>query len=257
MVRLIACAALAVVSLAASESRAALITNMAMPITHRVTVQPIIVSNDDGSNTAEYFGNPTQQALIQGHINTIWAQAGIEVEFLAANTWNNSFANIGNPMNNNPRPNGDLNLTVNAGDAAGVANLDPNILNVYFVEIAAGFSNQSELTANGLGFVGGNGISQHVGDNLVSLTLGRELIAKVVAHEIGHNLNLPHIVEAENLMLEDAPFTNARLNATQMTIALASPFSVEIAAVPEPGSLAVISLSIIGYVARRRKSPVP
>ena len=46
-----------------SQVFAALILNPAQPITHIVTVQPIIVSDDDGdpTSTANYFGNAMQE----------------------------------------------------------------------------------------------------------------------------------------------------------------------------------------------------
>ena len=253
MQRLIVCVVFAVASLLASASNAALIVNMAMPITHTVTVQPIIVSNTDGTNTAEYFGNGTQQTIIQGFINTIWAQAGIQVSFLAANTWNNDFANVGTPGMNNPRPTGDLNAVVTNGDAIpGVGNTDPLVLDIYFVEIAAAFSDVGEDVANGYAFINANGITQHVGDNLVSFTGGQEVIASVVAHEIGHNLGLPHIDENFNLMQPGGSSNpGQRLNAGQIGVARGSQFAI--AAVPEPGSAAVLSFAAFAVVVKRRR----
>lgn len=260
MLRLIVVLLLGVTSLLASDCAAALITNMAMPITHRVTVQPIVVSNDDGTNTAEYFGDVTQRGIIQGLVNTIWAQAGIQVDFLAANTWNNTFANIGNPADNNPRPDSDLSVVVSTGDAAGVGNANPLVLDIYFVEISAGFSDTNvtdpvngEFYVNGLANTPGNGMTLHVGDSLVSFTAGQEAVASVFAHEIGHNLGLMHLVEAQNLMQEGGSSNlGERLNATQIATARMSPFAI--AAVPEPSGVAVLSLAAIGYVVRRRRS---
>ena len=242
------------VALVAGTSQAALITNMAQPITHTVTVQPIIVSNDDGSNTAEFFGSASQQAEIEAFIDQIWAQAGIDVTFLAANTYNNTFANIGTIGNNNPRPTSDLpQIVANGDNTMGVGNSDASVIDMYFVEIAAGFSNVSENTANGLAFVGGNGITQHVGDNLVGFTAGREVIASVVAHEIGHNLGLPHIVEAENLMQAGgSPNQGERLNGAQIAVALASSLSV-VTAVPEPSSFAALTLFCVGVISLQRR----
>lgn len=237
----------------ASQAMAALSINAALPITERVTVQPIIVSNDDGSNTAEYFGTPSQQAEIIGFVNQIWAQAGIEVSFLTPNTWNNTFANVGTSAPA-PRPTSDLNTIVTTGDAAGVGHVDPLVLDIYFVEIAAGFPNTSENTANGLAFRPGNGVSQHVGDNLPGFLGGREVIASVVSHEIGHNLGLPHIVEIENLMQAGgSPNPGERLNASQISTALASNFSV---AVPEPSGLAVLATAAVVFTNRRQKRKI-
>ena len=73
----------------------ALTVNPAIPITHRVTVQPIVVSNDDGSNTAAFFGTLSDQMDIESVIDVIWAQAGIDVEFLAPTSYDSTFANVG------------------------------------------------------------------------------------------------------------------------------------------------------------------
>lgn len=237
--------------LLATESPAALVTNFAVPVTHTVTVQPIIVSNDDGANTAEYFGSASQQSAIDNLIDSIWAQAGIKIDFLVPNVWNNSFANIGMPGMNDPRPTDDLAAVVTSGDLAGVGNSNPQILDIYFVEISSGFPDTSEFTANGRALIGANGITQHVGDELVNFQPGQEVIASVVAHEIGHNLGLSHLVETENLM---ESFTSGqRLNAAQISTVLASQFAVP-TAVPEPRLVTVLfCLALVGFCWRQRQ----
>ncbi|MGI9515497.1 MAG: hypothetical protein ACR2NP_00495, partial [Pirellulaceae bacterium] len=65
----------------ASIAQADLITNPPMAITLQVTVNPVILSNTGGSNQAEFFGNSFQQSDIEGYINEIWAQAGIQISF--------------------------------------------------------------------------------------------------------------------------------------------------------------------------------
>ena len=237
------------ISLQAGSAQAALIVDPPQPITQIVTVQPIIVSNTDGSNTAEYFGTPTEQSSIEGLIDSIWAQAGIDVTFLTPSTWNNDFANIGisEPA---ARPTSDLSAMVSTGNTAGVTHADPLVINMFFVQIAAGFIELPNNTANGLAFVGGNGVSQHVGDDLPDMfgLNGHEVIASVVAHEIGHNLGLFHIVEADNLMQSGA--SGERLNATQIMTALNSTLSVS--AVPEPSFFLFLTLASIGTLAVRR-----
>ena len=241
----------------ACQATAALILNAAMPITERVTVNLIDVANNDGTNAASVFGNVAQQAAILNNIDLIWAQAGIDIDFkFRAGTYNNTFANFGTTGANSPRPGNDLFTTIsNAQAAGGVLDPNPNVLNLFLVNIVPGFSQTSANTANGISILGGNGITAWAGPNLVSFAAGQEVIASVFAHEIGHNLGLDHIVEAENLMQPGgSPNLGQRLNAAQIATAIASPFSV-VVAVPEPSStgLILVSIGIFGLKMRRRK----
>lgn len=195
--------------------------NPSRAISERVTIQPIVARNNDGSNQAGYFGTATQQAAIEDLIDTIWAQAGIDIDWLAPRFWNNTFANVGTQ---NPRPTDDLETVGNTGDAAGVGNSDPLILDMYFVEVSAGFGPRDSNVANGLAWVGANGITIHIGEDLVSWSGGQEVVARVTAHEIGHNLGLPHVSATGNLMTPSSG--SELLNNSQISTALASQFSV-------------------------------
>ena len=177
-------------------------------VIERVTINPIIVSNSDGSNTAELFGTATQEAEIKRLIDEIYLQAQVDVEWLAPQAYNNTFANIGN---GGTRPNSDLTTVVNAGDSAGIGNSSSLFIDMYFVEIAAGFADTTENTANGLAYVNDNGITMHVGDNLPSFLGGRDVVARVVAHEIGHNLGLDHVSDTNNLMNDGSDLTVSQI----------------------------------------------
>lgn len=245
------------ITLLAGAANAALIVNPAQAITEKVTVQPIIVSDNGGGNTATFFGNAGQQSIIEGHIDTIWAQAGIDVEFLAPNFYNSTFANWGSggPPDNGgaSRPTSDLNTVVSNGATAGVTHADPNVINMFFVQIAAGFNLLSQNSAAGLAFLGGNGITQFVGSNLLSFAGGQEVIASVVAHEIGHNLGLPHIVLAENLMQAGgSPNQGERLTASQITTALNSSLSVAI--VPVPAAVWMLGSALLMLAGWKRRN---
>lgn len=185
-----------------------------------ITVQPIIASNSDGTNTAEFFGNAQQELDILDRIDEIFAQADIDVEFLPARRIDNTFVNVGN---GGTRPTSDLSQIVTGGDATGVGNPDSRVIDFYFVETVPGFGNLGENVANGLAFLGQSGIAMHVGDNLVNFASGRAAIARVAAHEIGHNLGLSHVAGSDNLLSESGNSTF--LNQSQIATAIASPIS--------------------------------
>lgn len=179
------------------------------PILEVVTIQPIVVSDDDGSGTATFFGTASQEYDIKSVIDDIFYQAYVDVEWETPTTWNNTFANRGN---GGTRPTSDLSRVTSDGDTAGVGNSDPLILDMYFVEVAAGFGSTSKNTANGLAFVFGNGITIHVGDNLPGSNGGRRLTARVAAHEIAHNLGLFHEGSSDNLMRSGTNLTESQID---------------------------------------------
>ncbi len=177
----------------ADGSRAA-----AAEVTQRVYVQPIVVSNDNGSNTASFFGDATQEFDIKRRIDEIYLQAGVDIEWLTSKSTNNTFFNVGN--GSGTRTQSDLNTIISQGDASGVGSSDELILDMYFVTRVPGFQELSANSANGLAFLNFNGIAMHTGDNLPGFSNGRAVVARVAAHEIAHNLALSHVNDSTNLM---------------------------------------------------------
>ena len=181
-------------------------------IRQRVIVQPIVVANDDGSNQAEFFGTAVQEALIKAEIEKIFAVAGIDIDFLDANYYNNTRANTGNISTGGIRSRVDLRTIQTEGDAAGVGSLDPTVIDAYFVEVASGFADVGEDVANGLALIGGNGITMHVGDNVLNSSQGIETVATVAAHEIAHNLGLAHVDSATNLLGQGVELNDSQIS---------------------------------------------
>lgn len=198
----------------------------------RVIVRPIIVSNNNGSNTATFFGDAATEAEIKNLVDDILAQAKVDVQWEAEVAYRNTFANVGSPSTGT-RPVSDLETIVDTGDAAsGIGSSDPNVIDAYFVQRSAGFATVGDNSANGLAFVGASGTTIHVGDNLLGFQSGLEVIAGVVAHELAHNLGLEHVIGAPaNLMYvqvanNDPDSTGDNfLTTSQISTVLASPIT--------------------------------
>ena len=186
-----------------------------------VTIQPIITSNDDGSNTAEFFGTAEEEETIKGLINDIWYQARIQVDFLEPIELNNTIANIGE---GETRPFIDAFEIIEIGEEAGVVHNDALTLNMFFVEIAPGGGDLGENTVNGVALDGDNGITFQVGDELPTFDDGRQAVARVAAHEIAHNLGLDHVFSDANL-LNFPEITGAQLTESQIATLISSRFS--------------------------------
>ena len=207
----------------ADDSRAAAISSVA-----QLVVRPIVVSNNNGSNTAAFFGDADTQAEIEALIDDIFAQANVDVIFQNAVSYNDTFANTGNTSGT--RPTSDLEPIVDDGDARGIGSANANVIDAYFVQKAPGFGNVGNSTANGLAFVDSSGTAIHVGDTLLTFQAGLEVIAGVVAHELGHNLGLFHVEAASNLLNSGAIASNGNyfLTSGQINTILGSSLTTAI-----------------------------
>jgi hypothetical protein len=215
--------------LAGGRIYADVIVNNAQPITKRVTVQIVQTAASDGSNAAPMFGNAAQQQAIFEMANQIWAQAGVEIAFkFRAGTWNWDFALTGSPGNNSPRPGSDVATIVTAASQLSVTDPNPTVINLYLLRIVPGFSQMSDNTCAGQSLTGQNGVTLWVGPNTPATSAGRDLVAHVLAHEIGHNLGLVHVTESQDLM--QANYSPGELlNTSQAAAARGSAFALNVA----------------------------
>jgi hypothetical protein len=221
MIRRVVIAALAAIAIWPAVAIASLTVNPAQPITRQVSVQMIQTALDNGTSPATLFGNATQTANIEAGIDTIWAQAGIDINFLPTVVhYNNTFAYQGT-AGGGTRSQGDLStILTNAGNQGGILNSSATVIDMFFVNVTPGFTPLGANSAAGLANIGRNGIAVFVGSGLLSFQNGLDVAASVVAHEIGHNLDLIHTPDGSANLMAGSNGTSQQLDSDQISTVL-------------------------------------
>lgn len=211
----------------------------ALPIL-TIDIQPIQVCNDAGGDCAN-----SALELFEDIGDKIWAQAGIDLNFLSWMTVDDS------------------SILNSANHASYSANPDPGIVNLWFIEDLASCGGVgSTLTLYGCG--GGNKIS--VTDLVFSFAGGIGRL-DTISHEIGHILGLGHsnfgAGGADNLMTSgfsrSVPSSIDDINPDGLKLSKLTQAQIDQARsadilyqVPEPGSAMLLLVGLVLIALKRR-----
>ncbi|MEM0897644.1 MAG: hypothetical protein AAGJ79_12255 [Verrucomicrobiota bacterium] len=152
---------------------------------------------------ATFLGDPGSEDYIKKQINRIWIQSGIRIVWLPVTDYVNDFCFDGSPgnyYNGAARPADDHLIRIVDFDGASAKHPDGEVANLFFVRISPGTTSLPPNVAAGLSFLDSNGGAVYVGEDLLTSEPGRDAVASLISHELGHNLGLDHAAGNVNLM---------------------------------------------------------
>lgn len=142
-------------------------------------VQPIVVQSDEGKN-------PASMALPEELVDRSYEKAGVDFRFLEPIFYNSTKARDG--LIN-------LDEIVKNAQEVGILRGQDDMVNMFFVNAVDG-----KTGPLGRGMMGGNLTFIALGENSeMDADKLKYMQAFVIAHEVGHNLSLKHVVNDENV----------------------------------------------------------
>ncbi len=239
----------------AETASAAVKVNSPIPIDQKVELNLIAVGTSDGTQQATAFGNPSQRSYIESQIDSVWAQAGIDVELSSKLTpYQDDFAFDGRPndyslASGNTRPFNDLYKILSDGDLAGVGSPSSSIVDVYFVNVVPCWGERGYYQTNGCARGNRGGFVFYLGEGMLTSTRNMDIVAGVFSHELGHNLGLTHVSDKSNLM--NPTIYNGRLTPAQVDLVRQNNSGL-LSPIPEPSSVLLLILSSLFAFNRKR-----
>ena len=145
-----------------------------------IIIHPIVIQSDNGDE-------PAQMKLSEQLVNRAYSKANIDFHYLEPTYYNNTKAR-----------DGEINLDsiVNLSKRDRILKGQNDIINMFFVNAIDG--NQGPT---GRGMINGNIVFIALGDkNKTKIEDNKSMEAFVIAHEVGHNLGLKHVVDDNNII---------------------------------------------------------
>ena len=145
-----------------------------------IIIHPIVIQSDNGDE-------PAQMKLSEQLVNRAYSKANIEFHYLEPTYYNNTKAR-----------DGEINLDsiVYLSKRDHILKGQNDIINMFFVNAIDG--NQGPT---GRGMMNGNIVFIALGDkNKTKIEDNKSMEAFVIAHEVGHNLGLKHVVDDNNII---------------------------------------------------------
>ena len=145
-----------------------------------IIIHPIVIQSDNGDE-------PAQMKLSEQLVNRAYSKANIDFHYLEPTYYNNTKAR-----------DGEINLDsiVNLSKRDRILKGQNDIINMFFVNAIDG--NQGPT---GRGMMNGNIVFIALGDkNKTKIEDNKSMEAFVIAHEVGHNLGLKHVVDDNNII---------------------------------------------------------